>query len=488
MVTQLHPNIAVSRWVSRAARSLSVAFCLAAIPSIALGSNPTFTQTCFSNNLTPALAAGDFNHDGRLDVAINPGSQDFPFFLVYPTIDVYLGNGDGTFSGPTELDSGSPYLDMAAADLNNDGNLDLVTSQFVVFLGNGNGTFQARQTNDGGSSSGIAVGDFDRNGVADLATGTPNKKSMSVVLGKGDGTFNPAITYRTADYNKVVISGDFNGDGLIDLVGLNGGNHNGVSVLLGKGDGKFREHVPTVLPGFGGRGLAAADFDADGKLDLVVPVQDGGGVLVLGGHGDGSFGAPSSYPMPGNALHVSTGDLNSDGKQDIVAGNYVANYPNPGGSVTILYGNGAGGFASGGATPVAYGFMVLVANVNADARPDIFADSCVLLNNGSVAAGASARSGPVGPSEEARVSAAFASPNPLRDEARLGFTTSKAGPVSIRLFDLSGRLVRRLQDQRWIEAGPHELRFDRNGLPPGIYLYRIESGTTAASGRVVVMD
>ncbi len=465
---------------------------LATLPRNALASNPTFTQVCFSDNLAPAMATGDFNNDGKLDVAINPGSQSFPFFSITSLVDVYLGNGDGTFSGPTEMDIGLGYLDMAGADVNGDGNLDLVAAGPSVLLGNGDGTFQAAQSYSGGGSQGIAVGDLNQDGNPDLISTTDGKRSVTVFLNRGDGTFGGGVAYRTGTYNRAVEKGDFNRDGFLDMAAAgDDGNAIDVSVLLGKGNGKFRDVIVTRLPGFSGRDLAAADFDADGRLDLVVPLQGGDGLSVLHGKGNGTFDPPASYPMSGNTLHVATGDLNGDGSQDIVAGNYVAYRPNPGGNVTILYGNGSGAFTIGNVIPVAFGFGVLVADINADSRSDIVADACVLLNDSAVAAAAAVATSRVpgaGP-ENARSADAGFSPNPLRSHGILSFTLPKASNVSVHLYDIRGRRVHTIMESAWLSAGPHAVSLDRRGagLESGVYFYRIESDGGSKSGRIVIL-
>ena len=467
------------------------------LASLATRSNadPTFTQSCYTVNSSIAIVTGDFNGDGKLDIAMNaspPQDCGPPFFCISQFIDVYLGDGSGGFSGPTQFNATTPYITLATADVNRDGALDFVTDQdpFSVVLGNGNGTFQAPQSYSGGGT-GVAVGDLNGDAWPDVVTGASGRKEIAVFLNHGDGTLMPAINYRSGDGVRLVTLADFDGDGVLDVAAASSNTlHPTISVLLGKGDGKFRMHQDTNIPFFPGRNIVAADLDGDGKLDLAVPLQgdfsnQGGefnkGLLTLHGNGNGTFAAPVLYPMNGITNHLDVGDLNGDGSPDIVAGNYNA------GTYTLLYNNGAGVFSSGGSFPNSLGLGVKVANINADSRLDFIVDGCVYLNKGppleSAAVGA-AKPTPITPAKEVGFS-----PNPVRQGGTLSFNLSKEGRVSVHLYDLRGRRVGTLLESAWMPAGVHSVTFDRakTGVGSGLYFYRVITDESVRSGQFIVI-
>src|SRR5437773_1829662 len=233
--------------------------------SVHAGSNPT------------SAAVGDFNGDGKLDLAVaNAGSKN---------VSVLLGNGDGTFKAPVNF--GAPgSQSVAVGDFNGDGKLDLVVTNagVSILLGNGDGAFRAPVTYaTGNSPSSVAVGDFNRDGKVDLAvanSGTSNGvASVSVLLGRGDGTFNPAVNYSGGFGSLSLAVGDFNRDGKLDLVEANFSTGN-VTILLGNGNGTFQPALEFVGAGSPNpSSLAVGDFIGHGRLD--VAVADGSTVATL---------------------------------------------------------------------------------------------------------------------------------------------------------------------------------------------------------------
>jgi FG-GAP-like repeat/Abnormal spindle-like microcephaly-assoc'd, ASPM-SPD-2-Hydin len=261
--------------------------------------------------------AGDFNGDGKLDVVTsNRGGT---------SITMFLGNGDGTFqAGQATTISGSfagPFA-IAAGDVNNDGKLDIVvTSLFAsnsggvaVLLGNGDGTFQTATvfTNDHGAAESIALADVNGDGNLDVVVGQTNT-GIEVFLGAGNGTFSAPVVYSSSlgqlDGLAIV---DMNADGKLDLV-VTGSQ--GVSVLLGNGNGTFQTPVSTAVTS--AVGLAVADFDGDGKLDVAVATASAG-VKFLKGNGDGTLQAAVSVGA-GSDRALQMGDINGDGKLDLIA-------------------------------------------------------------------------------------------------------------------------------------------------------------------------
>src|SRR5262245_13141220 len=264
--------------------------------------NPTFTETCYTVNSSIAIITGDFNGDGKTDIVMNPSPPPGcgpPFFCIGLPADVYLGNGDGTFSGPTQADLGKPYIQMTSGDLNGDGKLDLVTDldPLSVVFGNGDGTFQAPQTY-AGTGNGVAVGDLNGDGKPDVVAGAAGgKREVAVFLNQGNGTLVAGTSQKLNDQPRSSALADLNNDGILDLIELTTG-HSGVSTFLGKGDGKFRQRIDTTVPFFPGRSIAVADLDGDGKRDLVVslqadfgngnqPSEFGKGLVTLRGNGNG---------------------------------------------------------------------------------------------------------------------------------------------------------------------------------------------------------
>jgi len=198
-----------------------------------------------------------------------------------------------------------------------------------VLLGNGDGSFQAAVNYDAGAQS-VAVGDFNGDGKPDLAS------SAAVLLGNGDGTFQAALSSSVGG-DSVAVS-DFNGDGKSDLAvataggGGEGGSPSSVSVAVGKGDGTFQAAL-TYFAGFGSRSVAVADFNGDGKPDLAVANVNSYNFSVFLGKGDGTFQDAVNYGDGSRPVFVAVGDFNGDGKPDIATTGFWF------GNVSILLNN-----------------------------------------------------------------------------------------------------------------------------------------------------
>ena len=252
--------------------------------------------------------------------------------------------------------TGNRPISAASGDLNGDGKLDIVTANFdsatvSVLIGKGDGTFAAKvDYPTGNSPHSVVLGDLNGDGKQDLVVANDGSATVSVLIGKGDGTFAAKVDYPAGDRATSVALGDLNGDGRPDLIVANliptGSvfDPQTVSVLLGTGDGRFAAKVdyPT-----GGEPLSIAlgDLNGDGKLDIVTanwygPGDWHGSVSVLLGKGDGTLAANADYAAGDGTSSVALGDLNGDGKLDVVAAN--ANEE----TVSVLLGTADGTFAA----------------------------------------------------------------------------------------------------------------------------------------------
>ncbi len=182
----------------------------------------------------------------------------------------------------------------------------------------------------------IATGDFNHDGFPDLAVANSGDNTVGIVLGKGDGTFQPQVSYAAGDGAYAIAAGDFNGDGYLDLAVTNF-SVNTVSILLGNGDGTFQTQR-TYATGGGPDAIAISDFDGDGNLDLAITNQTDATLSILLGKGDGTFQTQRAVAVGNGPDSVIVGDFNNDGNPDLVVANNTDN------TVEILLGGGEGTF------------------------------------------------------------------------------------------------------------------------------------------------
>ena len=314
--------------------------------------NGTFNQLAANYDVesTPkGIAVGEFDGDGEPDVVVtNSGSTN---------VSVLLNTGGGTFGAASSYPAGISPVAVSVADFNGDTKLDLavvnagtpgVDSNISILLGNGDGSFGAPVNYGVGiEPSSVAVGDLNGDGKFDLAVTNKDSGSVSVLMGNGDGMFQPAVNYQVGTNPTSVVLADFNGDGKLDLGVANAGASSickpagvgTVSVLLGNGDGTFQP-ATNYCAGVDPLSIAEGDVNGDGKADLVV--ADGGsaeansGVSVLLGKGDGTFRVPVNYGFGNICDSVAIADLNGDGAPDLAVTSVnggVTVLLNPGGTL-----------------------------------------------------------------------------------------------------------------------------------------------------------
>lgn len=281
-----------------------------------------------------AVVTGDFNMDGHIDIAVADSANN--------TVDILLGNGDGTFQAAVSYPTGSTPVALVAQDFDGDGQPDLAVvnqgdgttpSTVSILLGNKvngtqNGTFGAK--NDFGvgvSPSAIATGIFNTGGFTSLAVTNKVDNTVSILLGNGtngvqNGTFTTQTTFATGNAPAGVAASDFNGDGVVDLAVTNQTDST-VSILLGKGDGTFGAQT-TFATGSAPEGIVTANFTGS-FTDLAVAAASADAVDILIGNGDGTFTAPISLPTGNSPASVAAADLIGNGTIDVVTANQASN-------------------------------------------------------------------------------------------------------------------------------------------------------------------
>jgi FG-GAP-like repeat len=317
-----------------------------------------------------AITVGDFNRDGRMDVATaNHGSQG---------ISVLLGNGNGTFKPSINVFIGRAPDGILARDLNGDGKLDLVTvnkdsDSVTVLLGTGLGTFKSPVHYAAGNGPvAVAAGDLNGDGFVDLAVADTDGSNVALLFGNGAGKFPTSGGVSTGSNPTSVAIADFNQDNKLDLAVVSGGGFGTVGIKLNSGNGTFTSGFAYDV-GFVPHTVVVGRFNNDSIPDLAIackfPSGDGVGVLLGNGDVSGSFQAANNYSTGEQTpLTLAVVDFDGNGIQDIVTANdQFANN-----SVSVLMANGTGGFGeprvfTSGQKPLG----VAVGDFNSDGVPDV---------------------------------------------------------------------------------------------------------------------
>ncbi len=374
------------------------------------------------NFVAKSIIVGDFNGDHKLDLICSTDVE----------IQIFGGNGDGTFESGEELGPGMDNyaLALAVGDLNGDGKLDFVAAgtnvdgvgTVWVYLGNGDGTFQTAISYFSGSwkTDSVVLADFNGDGRLDIAASNYNVDAC-ILYGRGDGTFEPRVGYMAFQPTSTVYGlaavgndlvatvggsdiailagngkgdfqaardyplgeavsplnfafGDINGDGLVDMAIP---DYQGVNIYLNKGHGEFRQPYSR---GLGGGAVALGDFNNDGNLDLVSGTRE---IQIQLGDGRGNFGhaitPPAPFAISGTVASFATGDFNKDGNLDIAVADSNR-------EIYVLIGNGDGTFHFFAYPLPIYPYTILVGDLNGDGNLDLFASGeaggVVLEGNG----------------------------------------------------------------------------------------------------------
>jgi uncharacterized protein (TIGR03437 family) len=393
------------------------------------------------------VALGDFNGDERPDMAV--GTATWPGSGTPDGLFVLLNEGGGNFAKPFVVDAG-PSCEIAAADLNGDGKMDLLTADSGILLGRGDGTFlPARRI---GLATSTTIGDFNGDGKPDVALSNFEGRSgatINIYLNNGDGTFQDAVALPGRALGRPGV-GDLNRDGKADLVVPTGAGlpTDAVSIFLSKGDGAFGDPLQTPADGL----VELADFNGDDLLDLVTSYD------ILLGKGDGSFRAPLRYvsrelvERAGYPFPRAVADFNGDGHLD-VAVSWAIEMSGAGWAfVSIFQGNGDGSMKPSVEHTVGdFPAGVATADLDGDGRPDLAVASwtfnTVSLLLGRVAGdmklprAVSAANGiaPVAPGSLATLYAAF----PVTGSAHATSSPwpTSLGGISLEVRDSSGKVA-----------------------------------------------
>ncbi|MEA5620007.1 ScyD/ScyE family protein [Cronbergia sp. UHCC 0137] len=299
----------------------------------------TFSQPVnITTEVGPQLQSGDFNGDGNIDLAVNSLEND--------NLAIFLNNGNGVFTQSGIFETGELPVSIPPADLDGDGDLDLVVLNTIsvsnstafnsgatisVLLNDGNAGFTTSLTytlNPGIESA--SIGDLDNDGDLDLAVVNRRNDSISLLFNDGNGNFDTSTTLNSVSPNPIAVTlADFNNDGNLDLITNSFSSSGRVYVFLSNGDGTFAQRASYDVPGYP-NDLNAVDLDLDGYLDIAInhavvflgsERTEGNRFTVLRNNGDGTFSLPITVEVGNFPVSPVVADLDGDGDLDVVTSN-----------------------------------------------------------------------------------------------------------------------------------------------------------------------
>jgi hypothetical protein len=336
-----------------------------AISSTAIKAQISFSPaTNFGVGKGPrSIISADFNSDGKMDLATANYFSD--------SISVLFGNGLGSFSAPNFFAVGMRPNSLISADFNSDGKIDIaitnhISNNISILIGDGLGNFLAAVNYPAPSNpSFIKAADINGDGKTDLMISNDGGTVISIYMGTGLGTFLPFTSFGVAWLTYSFTLADFNGDSKLDLAIAN--TQSWVSIMTGDGSGYFNPFVTFVTSAQYSSSIISCDFNDDGKIDLATGNGISNSVSVLLGDGAGGFSAPTNIAT-GDARSIINADFNGDGKMDLATANTLSN------KASVLKGDGVGGFSS----PINFGvgagtqpWSVISADFNGDGKMDL---------------------------------------------------------------------------------------------------------------------